>query len=66
MQQAVSTRTPAHLWIVGILSLLWNGFGCYDYLMTRMRNTDYLKSVMPNVDPNAMLAQIGKSLMYAM
>ena len=58
MQQAVSTRTPAHLWIVGILSLLWNGFGCYDYLMTRMRNTDYLKSMMPDVDPNAMLAYV--------
>ena len=34
MQQAVSARAPAHLWIVGILSLLWNAFGCYDYLMT--------------------------------
>ena len=37
MQQAVSARAPAHLWIVGILALLWNCFGCYDYLMTAMR-----------------------------
>ena len=59
MQDAVSARaTPVHLWIVGILSLLWNAFGCYDYLMSRMRNTDYLKSMMPDVDPNAMLAYI--------
>ena len=59
MQDAVSARTaPAHLWIVGILSLLWNGFGCYDYLMSRMRNTDYIKSMMPDVDPNATLAYI--------
>ena len=56
MQQTASARAPAHLWIVGILSLLWNAFGCYDYLMTRMRNTDYLRSMMPNLDPNAMLA----------
>ena len=42
MQQAVSARTPAHLWIVGALSLLWNAFGCYDYLMTNMRNQAYL------------------------
>ena len=42
MQQAVSARTPAHLWIVGALSLLWNGFGCYDYLMTNLRNQAYL------------------------
>ena len=42
MQQAVSARTPAHLWIVGALSLLWNCFGCYDYLMTNLRNQAYL------------------------
>ena len=54
----MSARTPAHLWIVGVLETLWNAFGCYDYLMTRMRNTDYLKSMMPDVDPNAMLAYV--------
>jgi hypothetical protein len=42
MQQAVSARAPAHLWIVGILSLLWNAFGCYDYLMTNLHNQAYL------------------------
>ena len=51
-------RTPVHLWIVGILALLWNGIGCYDYLMTRMRNTDYFESMMPGTDPNAILAYI--------
>jgi hypothetical protein len=58
MQQAVSARAPAHLWIVGILSLLWNAMGCVDYLLTRMRSTDYLKSMMPDVDPQAMLSYI--------
>jgi hypothetical protein len=58
MQEAVSARAPAHLWIVGVLSLLWSGFGCYDYVMSRMRNVDYLKSMMPDVDPNATLAYI--------
>src|SRR5437016_2648162 len=65
MQQAVSARTPAHLWIVGILSLLWSGFGCYDYLMTRMRNLDYLASSMPGVDPHAALAWIDGFPLYA-
>ena len=65
MQQAVSTRTPAHLWIVGILSLLWSCMGCFDYVMTRMRNTDYLSSAMPSVDPNAMLAWIDSFPIYA-
>lgn len=58
MQHAVSARTPVHLWIVGILSLLWNCIGCVDYLMSRMRNTGYLKTMMPDVDPQAMLSYI--------
>lgn len=57
MQDAVSARTPAHLWIVGITSLLWNCFGAYDYVMTRTRNMDYLSS-MPGVDANQILAYI--------
>ena len=58
MDEAIQTRTPTHLWIVGILATLWNGFGCYDYLMTRMRNLDYFRSMAPDVDPNAMLAWV--------
>lgn len=66
MQQATESRpVPFHLWIVGILSLLWNGFGCYDYLMTRMRDTDYLASMMPEVDPNAMLAWVDSFPVWA-
>jgi hypothetical protein len=42
MQQAVSARAPAHLWAVGILALLWNGYACFDYLMTNLHNQDYL------------------------
>jgi hypothetical protein len=58
MQDTVQARVPIHLWIVGGVATLWNAFGCYDYLMTRMRNTDYLASMMPTVDPNAMLAWV--------
>ena len=58
MDDAVQTSPPMHLWIVGGVATLWNAFGCYDYLMTRMRNTDYLASMMPTVDPNAMLAWV--------
>lgn len=65
MQHAVATRTPLHLWIVGILSLLWSAIGCYDYLMTRMRNTEYFEKMMPTVDPNAMLAWVDGFPIYA-
>ena len=30
--------TPTHLWVVGILSLLWNAFGAADYTMTELGN----------------------------
>ena len=62
MQQAVSARTPAHLWIVGILSLLWNCFGAYDYTMSHMRNMDYLAKMG---DANVMLAYMDSMPMYA-
>jgi hypothetical protein len=65
MQDTVAARTPAHLWIVGILALLWNGFGAYDYVMTRMRDTDYLQSMMPGTDPNAVLVYIDSFPMWA-
>ena len=64
MQEAVSARTPAHLWIVGILSLLWNCFGAYDYVMTRTRNMDYLSS-MPGVDASEMLAYVDAFPLHA-
>ena len=37
-----STRTPVHLWVVGVLATVWNAFGCFDYLMTQTRNAAYL------------------------
>ena len=37
-----ATKTPLHLWIVGAVATLWNGFGAFDYLMTQTRNAQYL------------------------
>jgi hypothetical protein len=65
MATTAQNRTPMHLWIVGVLSLLWNCFGAYDYTMTRTRNMAYLKSAMPGVDPNAALAWIEGMPIYA-
>lgn len=28
-------RTPWHVWAVGVVAVLWNGFGCFDYVMTQ-------------------------------
>lgn len=37
--------TPAHLWIVGVISLLWNSFGCVDYTMSKLDPIGYMQSV---------------------
>jgi len=39
-----SRHTPLHLWIVGVVSLLWNAFGATDYTMTMTHNAVYLQS----------------------
>ena len=42
MASTAHGRTPAHLWIVGILALIWSAMGCMDYLLTVMGNQTYL------------------------
>lgn len=35
-------RAPVHLWIVGVLTLLWNLMGAFDYLATELRFDAYM------------------------
>ncbi|MGE5318592.1 MAG: hypothetical protein ACM3KD_00290 [Hyphomicrobiaceae bacterium] len=37
-------KTPWHLWVVGVLALLWNAAGAFDYFMTETRNASYMNS----------------------
>jgi hypothetical protein len=39
---ATAMKTLWHLWAVGVLSTLWNAFGCFDYVMTQTKNESYL------------------------
>jgi hypothetical protein len=65
MATSAQARAPLHLWIVGILSFLWNCFGAYDYLMTRSRGAEYIATTMPGVDANAAMAWIDAMPLYA-
>ena len=38
-----AVATPKHLWVVGVLALLWNCMGAFDYVMTESRNASYLR-----------------------
>lgn len=46
MTEAV--KTPWHLWVIGLVALLWNSGGAYDYTMTQTRNMDYLATAATN------------------
>jgi hypothetical protein len=63
MDEVQSAKAPWHLWVVGLLSLLWNAYGCTSYLMTRMRNTEWLSQ--GGADPQAMLAWVDSFPIWA-
>ena len=65
MADAMPARTPAHLWIVGILSLLWNAFGCYNYFMTRTQGEAWIRQMMHTADGPAIMAYLDSFPIWA-
>ena len=53
-----TAKTPVHLWIVGIVALLWNCIGPTDYLMTRLHQDSWIEMGMPGVDPQIVYSYI--------
>ncbi len=37
-------KAPIHLWIIGIVSLLWNAMGAFDYTATQLRLDFYMSN----------------------
>jgi len=42
-----ASPTPWHVWVVGILALLWNAMGALDYTMTQTKNEAYMANFTP-------------------
>lgn len=40
-------KAPIHLWIVGIVALIWNAGGGYDYWMSQTQNPAYFEMMPP-------------------
>ncbi|WP_296432722.1 hypothetical protein [Yoonia sp.] len=53
------TKTPIHLWIVGIVSLFWNAGGAFDYVMTRTNAAEYLAA-----QPDARLMMLDQAPLW--
>ena len=45
MSASSGARTPWHLWVVGVVGVLWNAFGCIDYTMTNIQGDVWLRSM---------------------
>ncbi len=58
VRSEAATRTPLHLWAVGVAALMWNAIAAADYVMTRMQNDDYFRAVMPGAEPSVIYAYI--------
>ncbi len=65
MATTAEGRTPVHLWIVGVLSLLWNGFGAFDYFMTRTKGAAWIDQMMPGVDGSKYMTYIDAFPLWA-
>ena len=35
-------KAPVHLWIIGVIALLWNAVGAFDYLATKLQLESYM------------------------
>jgi hypothetical protein len=42
-----NVKAPVHLWIIGILALLWDAMGAFDYVATQLRLDFYMASFTP-------------------
>ena len=42
-------KTPWHLWVIGGIATLWNGFGCYIYYMAMIRDPETLAGAPPEM-----------------
>lgn len=61
-----AAKVPLSFWIVAGISLIWNAFGGYDYLMSKLRNMDYLSAAAGSeTAANEMLAALDAMPVWA-
>ena len=43
----IQLKTPLHIRVVGLVALLWNSGGAFDYVMTQTKNPQYMANFTP-------------------
>jgi len=44
MTETMTNKAPWHLWLVGVIALLFNSIGAYDYVMSMTQGASYMAS----------------------
>lgn len=57
-------KTPWHLWVVGLVSLVWHAGGALDYVMSQTRNAAYLEMI-PQDQRDQVLAYLDAAPVWA-
>ena len=47
LESTQTARAPWHLWVIGVVAVLWNAVGAYDYVMTETKNPAYMSAFTP-------------------
>ena len=50
-------KTPWHIWVVGLVSLIWHAGGAFDYVMSHLRPQFYIDMIPEDIRPQ-MLAYL--------
>jgi hypothetical protein len=60
-------RTPWHLWLVGVIAVLFNAIGAFDFVMSRAQGADYMASAGMTPDQIAHYQEmpIGMTIVWA-
>lgn len=54
--ETMTVRTPWHLWVVGVVAVLWNAFGATDFLMTMVNRDAWFEMLKVKPEDAAMIA----------
>jgi hypothetical protein len=58
---ATRRRTPVHLWVIGVVALLWSLVGAFDYLATQLRLEFYVGQFTGSSSPTSTASRRGRS-----
>ena len=57
-------KTPWHIWVVGLVSLIWHAGGAFDYVMSHLRPQFYIDMIPEDIRPQMLEIPMAERLTY--